>query len=538
VQAVVVKDLLKGTVTPDLIEFVHNRVKGQGIPWFVSSKRHLPEWMERIDPNSIYLLEIPQAAAQNAVRNDELDAWLTRSGEPSKRALEVVDDLAEKRPNALIVAVPDDRAVLAHWRKAGPMGKQGVFWTSTRSNPLTVGLPMASVCFAALIAYRLERQNMGLDELVEASLSFTEDWRSFEAKRILEPLSWDPAKEPCLAVERPVATGCPAFVWADARRRWEEAYTERGVIADGTKRRLELSRAMTEVNKYVCIDSAKRQTLRKIVHEVEVFKGGGGSRSCMIVASPGSGKSLLAQLIAKDHGLYFLEFNITQMISKADILDCFDAMLTTQFENREKQLLVFVDEIDAYLQNEAVYDAFLAPLERGIYRRAGKTFPLEPCFWLFAGTRNPAKIEEKKEEGDKKEEKKASDFVSRLTLKPLEMALGSTEEYRLEHVYLGAAILRTEFPDVREVSTHVLEVFRQLDREISIRELRRFVKEFEDVKLGEVRWENAPKKWGGVSFKRPEEAEAMVEIAGEVAGPDVLERFSTASMRVSAAKAS
>ena len=169
---------------------------------------------------------------------------------------------------------------------------------------------------------------------------------------------------------------------------------------------------------------------------------------------------------------------------------------------------------------------FWPPLEGGIYRRAGKTFPLEPCFWLFAGTTDPTKTGSKK----------ASDFVSRLTLKPVEMVRGGTEDYKLENVYLGAAILRAEFLDVHEVSTHVLELFHKLDKKMSIREIRRFAKSFEDVKLGEVRWENVPKEWK-VRFTPPPTSEIMVEITGEVVGPDVLARFSTGPIKGTAAKA-
>jgi hypothetical protein len=537
VDAIVVKDLLKGAVTPDLIEFVNQKVKGREIPWFLSSKAYLPEWMEKVDANWIHLLEIPQAAAQDAVRQNKLDGWLTSSNEPSKKALELVNRLAQERPNALIVAVPNDQSVLTHGRWSGPEGTQGVFWTDQKPIPPSVGVPMASVCFAALIAYCLERRALDLAELVESGLSFTEEWRRFEMKRIVEPLSWDPVDEKYLDLERkPAACNLPhpPFSWSDELRRWDQAYDECGVITDGPSRRLELSRATTEVKSYVCVDPLKREVLRKLVQEVGVFKSGRGSRSCMLVAEPGSGKTLLAQLIAKDHGLHFLDFNITQLISKADILDCFDSMLTTQFENRGKQLLVFVDEVDAYLEGEPVYDAFLAPLEGGIYRRAGKTFPLEPCLWLFAGTKNPEATRDAPERNEKNE-KKASDFVSRLTLKPLVMEWSDTEHYRLEHVYLGAAILRHVFPDVRDVSTHVLDVFRQLPKDKSIRDIRQFIEGFEDVKLGEVRWENVPNPWRGISFRQPENGEFMVEIVGQVAGPDVLARFSTVPIAAKAA---
>jgi hypothetical protein len=533
IEAVVVKDLLKGAVSPDLVEFIGRHLREE-VPWFVSSKEYSPSWISKIDPERIHLLEIPQAAARDAIEKQQLETWLTRSGDPSQSALTLLDDLAKHYPNGLIIAVPTEQSVIAHREQPSQTGgeKQGVFWTTGQTNPFSIGLPMASVCFAAFTAFLLERPKLELAELVDASLSFTEIWRGFEGRMITDPLSWDPAGEPHLEINHKKLDAdscpCPAFSWTTALNHWNAAYTDCGVIDDGSKKRIDIRRAMTEVKNYVCTASSKRAVLRQIIREVEIFKRGTGTRSCMIVAPPGSGKSLLAQLIAEDHGLYFLEFNITQMISKIDILDCFDVILTTQYENRGKQLLVFVDEVDGHLQNESVYDAFLGPLERGVYRRAGKTFPLEPCFWLFADTKHPTAS---------KTTKKASDFVSRLTLKPLEMSIGPNDDSELENVYLGVALVRAEFPDVREVSTHVLEAFRQLNKGISIRDIRQFVASFMDVKMSEVRWENLPKQWAGTQFAKRSGPEQMVEITGQVVGPDILARFSTAPVKRIAAKA-
>src|SRR5687768_3273937 len=83
---------------------------------------------------------------------------------------------------------------------------------------------------------------------------------------------------------------------------------------------------------------------------------------CMFIASPGSGKTYLVRCLAKTLKLRYLGFNITQMISKADLLDCFDTIVTNQAQNREVPLLVFIDEINAKLDNQHVYDTFLAPL--------------------------------------------------------------------------------------------------------------------------------------------------------------------------------
>ena len=81
-----------------------------------------------------------------------------------------------------------------------------------------------------------------------------------------------------------------------------------------------------------------------------------------------------------------LSFNITTMTRREDLLACFDQIVTTQSQPRDDPLLVFFDEINAYLENHPVYHAFLAPLEDGYYLRGGIKFLIRPCIWLFAGT--------------------------------------------------------------------------------------------------------------------------------------------------------
>ncbi len=529
IDAIVVKDLCKGCINRDVIGYLARKLPR--VPWFVSSKRFLPDWLTKdVDRRMVYLLEIPQAAVQDAIDNTVIDAWMTRSGSISKDALELLNSLGRRFPEAAIVAIPSDDIVLAHgydFVSAKPAShKVGVTWSAPQANPSSVGLPMASVCFAALTAHLLHEPNIKLDELVELSVAFTQEWRSFEAERLTKPITWDPRREPPLKVAtKPPAIRFRSFRWSTALEKWRAAYRDQGIIRDGGTPYIDLSRAMTEVRNYICISSSKRRVLRQVVHEIQLFKRERGSRSCMIIAAPGSGKSLLAQLFAEDQALHFLEFNITQLMSKSDILDCFDLILTTQFENRGRRLLVFVDEIDAHLSNESVYDVFLAPLEQGVYRRAGKTFPIAPCFWLFAGTKNPSLS------GGRK----ASDFVSRLTLKPLSLRAAGGDDFRLEYVYLGAAILRTEFPDVREISAAVLNIFRSIRKDISIRELRQFVRDFADIRSGQVIFDNAPKDWfkrlGIAKLGRGVGQEEMVEVRGEALSPDVLARFTPGSLK-------
>jgi hypothetical protein len=182
------------------------------------------------------------------------------------------------------------------------------------------------------------------------------------------------------------------------------------------------------------------------------------------------------------------------MLSKADILDCFDTIVTTQAQNREEAILVFFDEINATLQGQHVYDTFLAPLEESIYVRAGKTFHVDPCIWVFAGTERP----HKPEEGPQRDKTtKASDFESRLSIPPLNIKFDDKEkdEARIEGVYLGAVLLKSMFPDVRKVSEKVLTVFHNLYPTLETRGLRHFVKSFVDIQYGEIVSKNVPTKW-------------------------------------------
>lgn len=273
---------------------------------------------------------------------------------------------------------------------------------------------------------------------------------------------------------------------------------------------------------YVCCTDSKRKALQKLVEELGSFKAKGKQepKSAMLVASPGSGKTFLVRCLAKSIGLRYLPFNITQMLSKTDILDCFDTVVTTQVQNREESILVFIDEINAKLQNEHVYDTFLAPIEEGVYVRGGKTFHIDPCVWVFAGTERSVK------ENDPLRDKstKASDFESRLTIPPLDIKIDVTREMnelRTEKVYLGVTLLRSVFPDVRKVSGKVLEVFHGLRPDLEVRELANFVKSFIDIQYGEVLARNVPTIWleehqSGIDiidWKAREEGE-MVEIIG------------------------
>jgi hypothetical protein len=172
----------------------------------------------------------------------------------------------------------------------------------------------------------------------------------------------------------------------------------------------------------------------------------------------------------------------------------------TQAREKGKKFLIFFDEIDSDLDQHSVYDAFLRPLEEGLYVRAGKAFYIGPCIWIFAGTRDPSSREE---EHQSAAGRKGSDFISRLSALPLpfDITWSHDDEFetdaleRLENVYAGATLLKREFPDVTHVSEAVLDVFRVIPPGTGVRKIDRFVKRLDEVQYGIVSMKNIPVDW-------------------------------------------
>ena len=121
----------------------------------------------------------------------------------------------------------------------------------------------------------------------------------------------------------------------------------------------------------------------------------------------------------------------------------------------------------------------------------GKTFPIDPCVWIFAGTEKPT------DDPRRTKSTKASDFEARLTIKVQNLKINTNEDEsaRTEKVYLGASLLRVVFPDVSKISEKVLKVFHELDFLLEVREVEHFVKSFVNIQYGEVLWKNVPVEW-------------------------------------------
>ncbi len=237
--------------------------------------------------------------------------------------------------------------------------------------------------------------------------------------------------------------------------------------------------------------------LAQLLHDIRTFVAERPRQSIsgLLIAKPGSGKTSLVRSLAKTVEMQFLDFNITQMVSKEDLIACFDTILTTQAQYKQQRVLVFFDEINALLHNQHVYDIFLSPLDDGIYLRSGKKYSLQPCIWIFASTTKPTESGALPHD----ESIKASDFQSRLTMEDIDLTPhGAAEEHEehLEMVYRGVAMIQDIYPDVREVSPSVLDWLYNLNlKEVTPRILSRMIKAFENVQYGRISCQNIPEKF-------------------------------------------
>jgi predicted AAA+ superfamily ATPase len=532
VAAVVIKDMAKGVIDKKLISWLskttaHSAAGNNTMQpaWFVSSKEWEPDWYAQLPSAAVRLLIVPQVAAHSAFEKSGFSRWIAGDQSVTKEGLDRINSLATKFPNALICVLPIGLQVIA--RANCSEGKAFLFQQPVAGEGLhAVAMPMASVFLPTMVSLLLQQgghagkfnglSKEDCQEILTSALSFTEAWMHEEVKRITDAKKWEDNYQKLILsasglrrsvpdAERPLFPRWTRAEWEESVKSWRKAYDLRGVIPHENHKEeygvLEVRRAMVEVNGYVCCVESKRRVLRLLSREMQQFHPDFGNwKAFMLKAPPGAGKSYLVNKLADSYGFNLLQFNITSMVTRNDLLDCFDTIVTTQAREKGKKFLIFFDEIDSDLDKHSVYDAFLRPLEEGLYVRAGKAFLIGPCIWIFAGTRDPSSREEELQSAAGR---KGSDFISRLSALPLpfDITWNRNDEFkkdgleRLENVYAGATLIKRGFPDVTHVSEAVLDIFRVIPPATGVRKIDRFVKRLDEVQYGRVSMKNVPIDW-------------------------------------------
>jgi hypothetical protein len=523
VRAVVLKDMRKGTVTSEIVKWLAAATPPDA-HWYVSSKKWDPAWKDVLPLSRLRLYMVPEVAAQEAIRLKKLSCWLTRSGKPSEDAIRLINSM----PGRTKCILPRDFTALVCRVKRNRT--ECVVQARPNPEPIDIEMGGASILFPAMIACMEHEQlnKLSLKSLTAVALKTTSEWVNFEGRRIREPRSWKPDhignNQPISLFGRLRAAfhgkatiedlgqekfgGTEVLSWSKEERDWRAALRGTGVVGQPPQREFQLWRSMVEVEGYVCCNPSRRESLRELLQGIQVFsRNRKHHASCMLIAGPGTGKSFLARKLAAAAGLNFVEFNITQLRTKGDVVDCFEQLISIQTHYPDKPLLVFMDEINAHLDGEPIYSTFLTPLEDGTFVHNGRTSTIRPCVWIFAGTQAPKVTSQKRTGGVNQPQtaEKQSDFESRLTLGRFDLSGGKTAGEALERVYLGVSLLKAEFPEVDRISEAVLRAFHILPASIKAREVKHFVRRFEDVQYGQVRARNVPGGWPGDATHAVEE---------------------------------
>lgn len=147
-------------------------------------------------------------------------------------------------------------------------------------------------------------------------------------------------------------------------------------------------RACPDIPGYAEIVPARRRELTILLRLLDGYSQRPTSPvSALIVAPPGSGKSFLIERIAKFLNLEVFTMNLSQIVSFAELREEFARLEAVVTESPEQpQRIVFVDEVNAKIEGQYSYGAFLTILGEGQLQKRGYTSRLGPLAWVFAGT--------------------------------------------------------------------------------------------------------------------------------------------------------
>ena len=548
INAIVIHDLTKGAITTDLIDGLL-KAYGSEVPWYVRSKDAEPGWLKMVKERGnlrLWVIGPEVAALQNP-----WGTWLTDKGKTTFQVYEIIrrmENFLQARADAAVnvVLLSDHREFVARLNAGIPSGeKDSDYFTAksmVKTTPITQ-LGWSSAVFAALV-YMMCGKGKN-DSLKRDDIEKVLIWAD-EFGRIEMGNRDTPDLEPGYASPRVyVPSKEQPSKWQTENEQWEQARGKQGefpensqwkqtedmygfIKGSGGELRLDVWRGFTYLPNYVACIDAKCKIIGRIGQVLRSFMSDHSTRSrslsILLQADPGAGKTFLARSLASTLDFAYLRFDVTQMIHRDDLVALFDTVATQQ-ANDKRELLVFVDEINAKLDGSYVYGAFLAPLEDGVYIRGGQRFSLKPCVWIFAGTKSD---EDRLEAGEK-----LNDFKSRMTMigeidydsllinldnlkrdnnnpdkKPsreeiLEYEKTLRRNARLEQVYLGAIMIRNYFPDVQEISREVLLQFHQLEpKDNPARTIERMAASLRNVKYGQVNRENCrgAREWEKVKW--------------------------------------
>lgn len=353
--------------------------------------KHPPDWIKK--PRSIELLVLGREVSS---QYDPPGKLLTGAGQITQHAQELLENLKTNehiKNLANIVLVSNALEVVAllnkHCFVAPPIlhnDLEGVGFTTSLFASLTYELETARWIDltekddidgdALTLGGTTQTSRSVIEQKLGSVIDNARKYARVPRPESLRSAPIVPARAPTITANRPVEIK-GLGVWDDICKEWKGAKNT-GIIhrlKDGkVEKWLDVWRGETVLPNYVACIKKKREAIGQIWKTMLPVGREGDVRrhvSILLQADPGAGKTFLAQKLAENLGFEVVSHDITQMIHRDDLLSFFDTIATRQAEKSNKPLLVFVDEINATLDGDPVYGAFLAPIEGAIISARG-----------------------------------------------------------------------------------------------------------------------------------------------------------------------
>jgi RyR domain/MoxR domain in the MoxR-vWA-beta-propeller ternary systems len=142
-----------------------------------------------------------------------------------------------------------------------------------------------------------------------------------------------------------------------------------------------------EIGSFLTVDRAEIESIRAIVHLVEVYdRSDRGERplSLGVFGPPGAGKSFAVKQVAKRLlGTGPLEFNLSQFEGPRDLVGALHRVREAVLSSPGRTPLVFWDEFDS--RGYAWLQLLLAPMQDGRFQDGQQSYSLGKSIFVFAG---------------------------------------------------------------------------------------------------------------------------------------------------------
>lgn len=390
-------------------------------------------------------------------------------------------------------------------------------------NPIKVG--RSTVFFASLIHWDLMQESLdrsmnnacswALRNAYRWTESCTRAWLEVNPSDLSGPFPTAVYPLPSQAKPATSTTASSGLLhYNDSWKAWNASSKALGIVEIEGEKQIHLWRAQGTLKEYICPGGKKRSDINELISRLHTYKDERNPKypfNCLLLAEPGWGKSTLAQCLSRHFEFAFLSYSIAQMASNQDLVNCLKEIVSTQNRTR-RRVLVFIDEIDARIENHTALGLLLDPIWGGAFMSDGNVYRIEPCVWVFASTKPLSRL---------REESKGRDFLSRmngpiihldffakqreelekeknekkriLSMADIVRSKKESEPLRTELVYHGVNFLNRVFGPISGIDESVLRVFFDTLPIDGIRSIEILVSRFRDISRGIVSVRNVPK---------------------------------------------